>query len=273
MTSPCPDIVNMDDVRDAGEKARSQEPPRSGRVLAMCTTRSRPEALQGMLDSAARTSTLADIAVYTDDDQTELYSGVKGKYRRFSGPRMGPCKSLRTMAAALPGYAAYGAMTDDCTFETVGWDSWVLAKAAEFKGGIGAISPRTNEGYSDRMDFPWVTGRWVETVGFIPESLSTYHFSWDVALQLMGEATNIAFASESEFLIDHQGMVPDQSIKEPDFDNKSEPTTDYGLRVFYAFADGKETVRWIALEMRPVIEKLKAAIAEATSEHRIHIPG
>lgn len=243
----------------------------NGRVLVMCASRGRPEALQRMLDSARVTSSTADIIVYVDDDQKDLYAGVRGRYRVASGRRLGPCASLNALAKLMPDYEAYGAMTDDCTFETVGWDQWVLKTAASFKAGIGAIAPKTVEGDEDRMDFPWLTNRWVEVLGkFVP--VKTYHFFWDVVLQVMGEQTQIAFAKEDEFLIRHEDMVPSPEALDESTAGGFEPTTEYGRRVVFSYSDAKESLRWIARKMKPEVAKLRAAIAEgSTSEHSIHV--
>lgn len=228
----------------------------------MCASRGRPDALQRMLHSATATTTVADIAVYIDEDQKEAYSGVTGKYRAVSGRRLGPCMSLNAMAKLLPGYEAYGAMTDDATFETPGWDSWVLKTVAGFKGGIGVIAPKTDGGDDDRMDFPWASGRWVEVMDiFVP--VRTYHFFWDVALQLMGEQTQIAFARPDEFLIAHEDICPQPDAPDESTISAVEPTTEYGRRVLFSYADAKETLRWVARKMKPEIAKLKTAIAEA----------
>lgn len=233
----------------------------NGRVLIMCASRGRPDYLQRMLDSAAATTTVSDVAVYIDEDQKEAYSGVRGKYRAVSGRRLGPCMSLNALAKLLPGYEAYGAMTDDATFETPGWDSWVLKTVAGFRGEIGVIAPKTDGGDEERMDFPWVTGRWVEIMDrFVP--VKTYHFFWDVALQLMGEQTQIRFARRDEFLISHEDICPEPDAPD-DSTMDAEPTTEYGRRVVFTYSDAKETLRWVARKMKPEILKLKTAIAEA----------
>ena len=236
----------------------------NGRVLVMCATRSRPQELQKMIDSVARTTTQADVAFYVDEDQRDQYAGTKGRYRAFMGPRKGPCASLNIMANDMRGYDAYGAMTDDGIFETPGWDRWVIKTAAEFKSGIGAIAPQTVGGVTERMDFPWLTGKWIEAAGsFVPPLMDTYHFSWDVGLQLVGESTQIKFARESEFAISHAEMHPPRTFP-GELGVLPEPQTDYGIRVLYAFADGKEVCRWIAVDMRHMIKTLKDAIAEGS---------
>ena len=232
----------------------------NGRVLVVCASRSRPERLEQMIESVANTSTLADVAVYIDEDQVDDYKNVKGRYRVFSGLRVWPCKSIDFLVNDMPGYEAYGAATDDCRFVTPGWDQWVLDTAKSFKSGIGAIAPQTVGGVDRRMDFPWLTGKWIQAWGrFVP--FDTQHFYWDVALQLVGEETQIAFATEQEFAIEHDEMYPIPENPKPDT-NRNEPITDYGRRVLYAYADAKETCRWIALERRHMVAKIKAAIEE-----------
>ena len=211
-----------------------------------------------MIDSVADTTTNADIAVYIDDDQIKDYQAVRGKYRVFSGMRLWPCKSLNLMVREMPGYAAYGAATDDSEFVSIGWDRWILSH--NFPGGLGAFCPQTIGGYTKRMDFPWVSGKWAEMFGLVP--LDAMQFYWDVAVQLVAEETCIVYGTESNFGIKHDEMFPSPEDRDPN-DKSKEPVTDYGRRVLYVYADAKETCKWIALERQAMVQKIKDAIKEA----------
>jgi hypothetical protein len=228
----------------------------NGRVLVMCPSRDRPEWLKDMIASVQQTATHADIAVYVDDDQREMYDEITGA-TVIVGPRTDACTALNELARRFPDYEACGLACDDSTYVTHGWDQWVLARAREFKGGIGAIAPYS--GTVDRMDFPWLTRRWIEVAGaFVP--LGTAQFYYDIALEIVGEATQIAFASPGEFRMDHYGIMPN-----PEEPQKNGLPSDFQLRVLRAHTDAREAFRWIAIERRGLIAKLREAICSATN--------
>ena len=225
----------------------------NGRVLVMCASRGRPERLAEMIESAENTSTHADIAVYVDEDQSADYAQVPGKYRLFTGPRVGQCWGLNHIAKEMPGYEAYGAATDDSRFLTPGWDQWVLRTASGFKGGIGVLAPYWDK-ECNRMDFPWATAKWVETAGSFT-CLKTYHSYWDVALQILGEATQCAFAGHDDFSMWHAELRPG--------DAKEKQLNDVGRLVhllYHVHNDARITCVWLAREKQAMIEKLRAAI-------------
>ena len=145
----------------------------NGRVLVMCASRGRPGELLRMLRSVRETSTCADVAVYVDEDQVEDYVQAQGLATVVIGPRLGQCRSLNHLAKKFRGYEAYGAATDDSCFRTSGWDRWVMQTAEMFPSRVGAIAPFSG-GDLPRMDFPWVTRGWLETVGSFTV-LGTHH--------------------------------------------------------------------------------------------------
>jgi len=224
----------------------------NGRVLVVCASRGRRDRLDRMVASVLRTSTKADIAVWEDEDDPQAEPRLSGDYNQVVGPRLGPCRSLNKLVAMFPDYEAYGAATDDCTFETPGWDEWVLGQVKSFEGGVGAIAPHSDQSVP-RMDFPWVTNRWVEAAGsFIP--LGTYQAYWDVALQLVGEATQIRFAKPDEFRIWHESMeVSDRA----GMDSK-EPRT-FMFYLYHLYNDAQIVCVWLAHERKLLVDKLTEA--------------
>jgi hypothetical protein len=216
------------------------------KVLVMCATRSRPEKLKRMIGSIRRTSE-ADIAIYADEDDDFPYETVPGDLTR--GPRIGPCRAANKLADLHPGYDLYGWGVDDCEFVTPGWDKWALEAATKFSSGIGAVSPKTVGGADGRMDFPFLTGAWVSRWGsFVPYEVE--HFYWDIALQIVAEEVGIIFAEESEFAIEHEGIMPVQVEPKP------ETVSDYGRRVLNQHVDARTTCRWLALERKKMVEAL-----------------
>jgi hypothetical protein len=232
----------------------------NGRVLVMCASRNRPESIARMIESVVETSSVADVAVYIDKDQRAEYESLAGlPCDVFCGDRMFQCRSLNLLAERNPGYEAYGAATDDCLFVSKGWDQWVIEQSGGFRANVGSMVPQTVGGYKKRMDFPWLTGRWVEVVGkFVPTD--TRHFYWDVALQVLGEQTQIAYADESSFGIRHEEMLPTR--EEPVAEDADGPTTDFGIRLFNVYADAKEVCGWMATEKDSVLERIRSSIEE-----------
>lgn len=222
----------------------------NGRLLAMCPTRKRPEHLKRMIESMRETSALCDLALYVDDDDDTDYSWVD--YPIIRGPRIGVAKSTNRICEAHPGYDAYGFMVDDGIFEYNGWESWVLSESRAFKGGVGAICPQTINGHQRRMDFPWMTGKWVQAAGsFIPYDVE--HFYWDIALQIVAEQLDsIAFSERGQFQIGHVGIMPE--IEPP-----ADKPTDYGIRIVNTHADARWTCLWLAVERHKFVDKLRRA--------------
>lgn len=219
----------------------------------MCASRGRPERLSRMIESVRRTSTKADVVVCLDDDDAHNYDLATIGVPFIVGPRVGQCASLNELGWKFGGeYEAMGAATDDCEFQTPGWDDWVLEKTNSFYGRVGALGPFC-EGV-DRMDFPWFTKRWVEVAGaFCP--VPTEHFYWDVALEWVGEMTQIAFATKDDFHISHEGVMP---LPE----SPSETPSDYQLRMVRAHTDARTAMSWLALKRRDLALSLNKASME-----------
>lgn len=221
----------------------------NGRVLVMCASRGRPDRLERMIESVYETSTNADVAVYLDDDDNGYENANMRAAKVFIGPRIGQCRSLNEICSRNPGYEAYGAATDDCRFETAGWDKWVIDTTHSFRGHVGAIGPYCE--LQDRMDFPWLTARWVDVAGgFVPYECE--HFYWDVALEFVGEATQIRFAKKGEFHISHEGIMPEPQ-------KPSDTPSDYQLRIIRSHTDARTTLRWLAIDRRGLIQRLNDA--------------
>lgn len=219
----------------------------NGRVLVMCASRERPDSLVRMVSSVKSTSDNADVVVYLDDDDRYNYPKTIPGATVVVGPRHGQCTSLNSIAHHNPGYSAYGAATDDCIFETPGWDEWVLGRASGFPAGIGAISPYC-ELYG-RMDFPWVTGEWLKVAGrFVP--MNVRHFYWDVALELVGEDIGISYATQQEFHVSHEGIIP------PKDEGPITGDSMYNHRVLDSHRDSREVCRWLALDRKGFIKKM-----------------
>lgn len=212
----------------------------------MCASRGRPDKLKRMIESVRSTSK-ADVAVYLDDDDSSSDDG--GADFSMTGPRIGPCRAANKLLELNQGYDVYGWGVDDCEFVTDGWDKWTLDRSKEFVNGIGAMSPLTIDGEPNRMDFPFLTSYWIKRWrSFVPYEVE--HFYWDIALQIVAEEVGIAFATEDEFAIRHEGIMPVQ--EEP----KPEIVSDYGRRVLNQHVDARTTCRWLALERRKMVEAL-----------------
>lgn len=228
----------------------------NGRVLVVCATRDRSHLIGNMVDSIYATSTRADVAIYVDDDHPDDAAGVDSRATIVVGPRIGPCASLNELVRKFPGYEAYGAATDDCEFMTPGWDRWVLECCRLAPEGIALIAPRCESDF--RMDFPWATARWIEVVGSFC-GVDTHHYYWDVALELLGELTSIAYAKESEFSIRHFGVMAGKGQGDQDF------PTGIGIMAYYAHADARTVCIWMFKERRQLIRKLQAALKREES--------
>lgn len=215
------------------------------KALVMVASRDRPERLASMIESVRATSE-ADIAVYVDDDQAELYRPViaaSNGPKVCVGPRIGPCASLEHLAASHPGYDAYGAATDDCEFLTAGWDQWMLKQCR----GVRMFSPN-----GTRMDFPWMSGVCMRALGsFVPTAKNTAggtfyfrHYYWDVALEVLADSVGCLVRTAEEFVIRHHELDPSYTRAEQDF---------------IIGADARALTMWAAFS-RPVdIEQLRAA--------------
>lgn len=234
------------------------------RVLVVCASRERDELLLDMEKSFYATSTVADLAIYLDDDRATAADLLDPRTKVIVGPRIGPCGGLNKLVASNPGYVAYGAATDDSEFRTPGWDKWVIRAAKSLPAGIGCISPLTYgiaggkaEGIvAGRMDFPWVTAGWLKVVGAfcIPDLI--HHYYWDVALELLGEVVGICYAKEDEFVMFHHGVFSGQIGGDEDF------PTGVGVMAYWAHADARTMCIWAAYDRRRLLKRLIESRAE-----------
>lgn len=204
----------------------------------MCPSRDRPDQLVKMVDSVvARSSNQVELAVYIDFDQKTKYPASLPNTHVCYGERVGPVSSYNALVKRHRGYDVYGAVTDDCQFETEGWETWLNSAVAAFKNNVGAIAPYVRD--SGRMDFPWVTRQWIETLGYF--ALKTCkHYYWDVAVELLGQCSQIAYADVYDFRIAHLG-------------------TPYGCNPETVFADSRTLTSWTVWERPRDVRLLREA--------------
>jgi hypothetical protein len=204
-----------------------------------------------MIQSVLDTSTEADVAVFVDDDQREVYAGTDSRAQVVVGKRRGQCASLNALQNVHPGYLAYGAATDDCEFVTPSWDRWVIQARESFAGNVGAIAPRCE--MDQRMDFPWFTDRWIKVAGgFCP--VGTQHEYWDLALELVAEQVAIAYAKPGECDIVHHSEPATDLTDHPDM-----LPTESAIWMLKNCQDGRFACAWLAHNRRQLIQLLRLA--------------
>ena len=210
------------------------------KVLVCIASRDRPQMLAKSIDSILSTSANADVAVYVDEDQWDEYKfiGTLSRVKFICSEQKGPVYSLNALCDMFPGYAAYGAATDDCEFVTQGWDRWVLDTIRDFPKGIGCLSPHS--GAHGRMDFPWVSAEWLRLVGYLANP-GCYHYYWDVGMEILAEQTCIARATREDFSILHDGVMS------PNLNT-------------HLLSDARAAILWCAFDRPMLLKRLQEAI-------------
>lgn len=185
------------------------------RTLVVCPSRNRPEFLATMVESILKTSK-ADVAVYIDNDQVDLYrnSGILwgGRFGERLlieiGPRIGPARAIDKLAMTHLDYDVFGLSTDDSIYKSPGWDKFTERAIREFDNRIGVVSAA--HGGGPWVNFPYVSREWITTLGWYVCPGVT-HYCWDTCIEILGDATNIVYATKKQFEIDHQAQ-PTQGI-------------------------------------------------------------
>lgn len=196
------------------------------KVLVVCPSRGRPEALVRMIRTALATSTRAHVGVYLDNDDAARYRGPlqeAGWDPRYTHPDRsqlvedggdpdsrvvvlvdkprGPVCAVNDVVRWLgKGYEFFGCVPDDCTFMSPGWDQFLIDSISGFPNRIGVLAAWHGNG--DYVNFPWVSRQWIETIGFL-HMPSAYHSCCDTALELLGDASHIQYARRDQFAFDH----------------------------------------------------------------------
>lgn len=212
----------------------------------MCPSRDRPKQLADLVRSTLHSSE-ADIAVYIDEDQRQLYrwteeAGVPERLRVVRGPRIGPVAAVNSIVKSFPGYSAYGFLLDDCTFGVKGWDSFVSDQLDDLPGRIGIVSPAKNSG--EHADMGFVSYEWIKALGWYAWP-GLYHWGWDAVLDALGEATDTLIQAEpGEFWVTHEVMASKNRDRYP---------SDV-VHLYEFFSD----------QFGPEVRKLRKAIREAS---------
>jgi hypothetical protein len=156
------------------------------------------------------TSLDTEMVACIDDDQVDLYPARdRPRFKYHVGPRTDIVGSLNAAVKAHPDYDAYGLIVDDAMFKTVGWDQWMIGRMGSLKNGIGVISAAHSVGAF--VNFAYVSRAWVRALGWYacPDTL---HFCWDTVMELLGEATEIVYATRKEFFIEHELVQSDRTV-------------------------------------------------------------
>lgn len=172
-------------------------------VAVVCPSRNRPEALERMIQSVFDTSNQASVLVYIDADQESIYRPLleRPHVHAIYGTQIGPVHAANKLIDVHRGHChIYGMVPDDSQFSTPGWDDYLIDRFGKFPKEIGVIAAAHNGG--DYVNFPWVSRNWIETVGwyYYPKN---FHHCCDSILEMLGEATEIEYASPQEFAMNH----------------------------------------------------------------------
>jgi hypothetical protein len=178
------------------------------RTAVLIPSRNRPGQLEEAIQSVRDTSEFADVLVYIDDDQQELYAALKAHEQRkddgrvfwHQGPRIDTVASLNALVEWHPGYSAYGVMTDNSVMVDKGWDVFLQETLNYFPGRLGVVSPCHNCG--PYVDQPFVSREWIELVGWYacPEFK---HYAWPLVTGIIGGYTGICHCPKDSFAMFH----------------------------------------------------------------------
>jgi len=178
------------------------------RTAVLIPSRNRPGQLEEAIQSVRDTAETADVLVYADDDQRELYAGVESDEKQRAdgrvvwhyGPRVDTVASLNALVDWHPEYAAYGVMTDNSQMVDKGWDGFLQETLDLFPGRLGVVSPYHNCGL--HVDQPYVSREWVELVGWYA-CPDFKHYAWPLVAGVIGGQTGIYYSHKGEFSINH----------------------------------------------------------------------
>jgi hypothetical protein len=175
------------------------------KIAVLCPTRNRPDQASALAASMRSTSHDAELLLYVDDDQVDLYASLmdQPRVRVTVGPQVGVVGAYNALAAQSD-HEILGLGIDDSTFLTAAWDRYVYQTVAyHFPGRIGVVAP-THAGI-DHLQFGYVSRQWVQALGwFAPPVL--HHFTPDTVMQILGDATRIEYADPTRFSIRHQEL-------------------------------------------------------------------
>lgn len=224
----------------------------SGRVLTICPSRDRPGPLKRLIASFLKTSTHARLVVVIDSDQTEMYSerdyGERVSFVVKDPPKAGPIACYNAIWSSTPA-EVYGALLDDCEFETEGWDDYCLEARERFPGRVGLISPWTNvkdpsgvvTEEMDYVQFMFITREWGGALGYFayPKCI---HYCWDTVLEVLADSTSIERVHKDKFTISHHSLLSEST-------KLNLPNDTY------------EAILFMATQRRQAIARLKKAMA------------
>jgi hypothetical protein len=176
-----------------------------------------------------------------DDDQEDLYSGIENQSRlvKSFGRRRTVCEIINRAVDQMPAFETYVTMIDDAEYVSPGWDRWLTQVFREWPNRIGVVSPAHDGG--DFLAYPIASREWIDTVGGFA-AYGLHRFTWDTALELLGEATNIRYATKDEMFIKHH--------------------LDERAGAVQAFMeDSARFVVWCATERRKTVAKLRKSMS------------
>lgn len=207
-------------------------------IAVLCPSRDRPQDLLTLAESMRATSKRTHLYAYADFDQSHDYEGIDFGERTtvLYGPRIGPVASFNALQEKFPA-EVWGAATDDSVFGTPDWDEWLLAEFEKFPHRIGVVSPAHY--FGEFVNFPYVSKEWVEAAGFFAYP-KAFHFIWDTVLEMLGEATNLVYATPEQFHVTHNAKL------QTNLDHLSD---DYGAYLWWCVRDRREIVQRIRAAM------------------------
>lgn len=186
--------------RHRSDGAGVNDPPHIKSML--CPTRSRAGQIGRFVRSVQRTCTRpesVEILFYVDDDDPQvgdyqrtikdlggLYAGFK-RIALIVGPAMSVSKSWNVLAADCSGDLLMMA-NDDQLYVDYGWDHQLDRHAGESRDGIFAMFFEDGQYPPGSGDFPIVSRRWYETLGYFTPGIFEfwYNEAWifDIAQRL-----------------------------------------------------------------------------------------
>jgi len=178
-------------------------------TLICCPTRDRPQLAARFAENVLQTSH-ASVAFYIDHDQVDLYQDLIEHRNRSVlvkvGPPIGSAQAYNSLYHSYSRFDIYGMCADDTTFSPLGWDRYLERVMASMPNGIGVAA--THNG--SHIQFPFVTKRWIDLVGWVPPNFK--HYAIDGVLQLLGEDTHLVWLDPAQLALEHKDARTDTAI-------------------------------------------------------------